>query len=69
MSTCKTCKYWDSEILDPIHFKGERENMRLCNNEDLCDMGDNKLSAGETWGSAQRPMTGPNFGCVHHEKL
>lgn len=67
MNTCKTCKWWR-----PFNVSGASKifGMGQCENDLLAGGGypsPNGMHAGEVWSNPCSPMTGPEFGCVHHE--
>lgn len=65
MSTCKTCKWWGFNWEDETFCnKSGPEEHNICYNGKIGSKElDDSLSS-DWW-----TTTGPNFGCIHHEKI
>ena len=64
MNTCKTCKWWDKEP-----FYSQDCPMRECKHPKFgtdSRLSDGLAQAGMDAGYVNI-LTGPDFGCVHHE--
>ena len=72
MNTCKTCKYWTT-IKGSSCSRKEADRLHFCNAPKIkygygieeCDISDDGvlIEEDEGWGM----LTGPDFGCIHHE--
>lgn len=65
MSTCKTCKWWGFNYDDEtFQKKGTCEEHNICHNGKVGTEEFNDSVYADWW-----ITTGPNFGCIHYEKL
>lgn len=62
MNTCDTCKWWED-------FKLKRKPCGGCSNLKLSryQVSPDGLCINNQDMDGQQPVTGPKFGCVHHE--
>ncbi len=71
MNTCKTCKYWHDDefgnewgLFKPCHHSKVHDNNRFHDHtqDELVD-----VLCASTDGDTPTILTGPDFGCIHHE--
>lgn len=67
MKTCKTCKWWHKSIIQMTHEESVTVELDVCANPSV----HNPLSGIEaiaTTAFKYPIITGPDFGCIHHEE-
>lgn len=71
-SLCKTCFFWDEERRDRSVRQFDREGiLRICGHPKLSDLGfvsGHSDSLAYEYDEGGLILTGPEFGCVHHEE-
>lgn len=67
MNYCETCKYW-GEPEDQENWSADPPH-KTCGNEKIGDYVEGDDSMDSSWHEMGCPVTGPKFGCVHHERI
>jgi hypothetical protein len=67
MNTCDTCKFWFATVMNPKDGTADCDMVDTIQ-RDKASMVEIDVQVHDDSGLWVKLMTGPKFGCVHHQK-